>query len=134
MQTVESTKAAHAVLGRFVFSERAHTSRRASMNLRMRQPFVLPQSTKIWLAARVEVGDCSPAGNHNVTSRVPDTLETTEDAAEEAEGAAAVGGVEVKSAQHEAEVVTICVLHGFGRVVCRKHHLLHQVGKDFEIG
>ena len=39
------------------------------------------------------------------------TLDAAEDAAEESEGAALVGGGEVESTEHEAEVVLVGGLH-----------------------
>lgn len=61
------------------------------------------------------------------------SFEAAEDAAEEAECAALIGWREVKSAEHEAEVVLVGGLHVFGRVVRREHDLLDEVGEDIEI-
>ena len=48
---------------------------------------------------------------HNVTLRRAWTLEPAEDAAEEAEGAALVGGGEVEATEDETEVVLVCGFH-----------------------
>lgn len=56
-----------------------------------------------------------------------------EDAAEEAEGAALVGGGEVEAAEHQAEVMLIGGLHVLRRVVGGEHDLVDEIGEDVEV-
>ena len=59
--------------------------------------------------------------------------ETPEDAAEEAENAAEVGGVEVEAADEQAEVVAVGLLHGAGRVSGGGHGFFDEAGEEFEV-
>lgn len=69
----------------------------------------------------------------NVTLRAVRTLEAAEDAAEEAEGAALIGGGEMEAAQHEAEVVLVGGLHVSRGIVRGEHDLLDEISEDVEV-
>ena len=60
-------------------------------------------------------------------------IEAAKDAAEEAEGAALVGGGEVEAAQQEAEVMLVGSLHVRGRVAGGEHDLLDEIGERVEV-
>ena len=60
-------------------------------------------------------------------------LQVAEDAAEKAQGAALIGGGEVESAEHEAEVVLVRGLHVRRRVVGGEHDLLNEIGEGVEV-
>ncbi len=59
--------------------------------------------------------------------------ESPEDAAEEAKGAAEVGGVEAEAAEQQAEVVAVGLPHGAGRVSGGGHGFFNQAGEEVEI-
>jgi len=69
----------------------------------------------------------------NVTLREVQALQAAQDAAEEAQSTALVGGGEVEAAEHEAQVVFIGSLHVSRRVVGGEHDLLNETGEDVEI-
>ena len=106
--------------------------RRGSMNLSIRQPFLLPNLARLHLQCERMPSVCKLLSFHNVTLRLV-SPQPPQNPSEKPQCPSAVGGVQMEPAEHHPQVVPVSFFHQLGRVFRLGHDFFDQPAEDVQI-